>query len=130
MEVRESTDISHRLSLYPLISQGFQHPERSEDMRRFSWGRGGRRTAVVIALVVGVLGVGVASGVAVAATTGHVGTSVTRVSVATNDTAALFTGAAWTNGGSTSIFATAGQFITARFTAESACYGSTSGWCS
>ncbi len=88
-----------------------------------------RRTILVAGAAV-LTAVGVVSGVAVAATTGHSGTSVTRVSVATNDRVAVYSAAAWTTVGSTSVYALAGQFIDARFTAESSCYGGTSGWCS
>jgi len=91
--------------------------------------KSGRRRAVVIAaLAAGLLGVG--AGVAAAATTGHSGTSITRVSVLTQNAAALYTGTAWTNVGSVGVYAGPGQFIDARFTAETACYGATSGWCS
>ena len=91
--------------------------------------KSGRRRAVVIAaLTAGILGVG--AGVAAAATTGHTGTSITRVSVLTQNAATLYTGSAWTNVGSVGVYASPGQFIDARFTAETACYGSTSGWCS
>lgn len=89
----------------------------------------GRRAAVV-ALATAILGVGVGAGVAVAATTAHSGTSVTRVSVLTQNAATLYSSTAWTTVGSVGVYATAGQFIDARFTAESACYGATSGWCS
>ena len=88
----------------------------------------GRRIAVVAAAAAAILGIG--SGIAVAAATGHSGTSVTRVSVLTQDTAAVYSQAAWTTVGATSVYATTSQFILARFTAETACYGSTSGWCS
>src|SRR3954471_15762095 len=91
--------------------------------------KSGRRRAVVIAaLTAGILGVG--AGVAAAATTGHTGTSITRVSVLTQNAAVLYTGSAWTNVGTVGVYAGPGQFIDARFTAETACYGSTSGWCS
>lgn len=89
---------------------------------------GRRRAAVVAALAAAILGVGV--GVAAAATTGHSGTSITRVSVLTQNAAALYTSTAWTNVGSVGVFAGPGQFIDARFTAESACYGAAAGWCS
>src|SRR4051794_13715508 len=91
--------------------------------------KSGRRRAVVIAaLTAGILGVG--AGVAAAATTGHTGTSITRVSILTQNAAALYTGTAWTTVGSVGVFAGPGQFIDARFTAETACYGANSGWCS
>ncbi len=89
-----------------------------------------RRASVAAALITAVLGAAAVTGVATAAVIGHAGTSITRVSVVTQDAAALYSSTSWTNVGSTSIYATSGQFIVARFTAESACYGSTSGWCS
>src|SRR6185369_6370903 len=75
--------------------------------------KSGRRRAVVIAaLTAGILGVG--AGVAAAATTGHTGTSITRVSVLTQNAAVLYTGSAWTNVGTVGVYAGPGQFIDAR----------------
>jgi hypothetical protein len=90
--------------------------------------RTARRALVVVGASVAALAVG--SGVAFALVTGHFGTSVTRVSVETNDTAVVYTSNAYVNVGSTTIFALAGQFIDARYTAETLCFGGTSGWCS
>jgi hypothetical protein len=90
--------------------------------------RVGRRAALVAGAAA--LGVLVSSGVAFALVTSHSGTSVTRVSGLTNDTAVVYTSNAYVNVGTTSIFALAGQFIDARFTAETLCMGGTSGWCS
>lgn len=87
----------------------------------------GRRLAIVAAVAALILGGGV--GVAAAATTAHSGTSITRVSIATSGDAVIYTSTAWTNVGTTYVYAMAGQTIDARFTTESACYG-TSGWCS
>lgn len=89
-----------------------------------------RRAVALVAVLALFLGAGVAAGVASAATTGHTGTSVTRVSVLTHPVAATYSGTAWVAVGSTAVYATGGQFVTARFTAESACYGAKTGWCS
>lgn len=86
-----------------------------------------RRVATVAVAVAALLLT--AAGVATAAVTTKSGTSVTRVSVLTQGTAAVYTGAAWVTIGTTSLYATAGSFVVATFTAESACYGG-SGWCS
>lgn len=90
--------------------------------RRALW-----RGVVIIGSVL-LLGAGVV-GVSSAATTGHNGTSITRVGVLTQDTAAVFTSTTFTTVESYSIFAAAGQNIIARYTAESACAGPSSGWC-
>lgn len=84
---------------------------------------------VIAALVVAIVGFG--SGAAYALTTTKSGTSVSRSVVHTNDSAVVFTSTAFTNVGSTTLFANAGNHILARFTAESACTGAVgSGWCS
>jgi hypothetical protein len=90
----------------------------------------GRRVGLLGAIAVALVGVGVASGVAVAASTGHSGTSITRVAVTTQNAAAVFTSSTYTTVGTVGIFATAGQFVDARFTAESSCSGAGTGWCS
>jgi hypothetical protein len=89
-----------------------------------------RFSARVIAVVAGaVVMLGLAGGAALAAVVGHNGTTVTRVAILTQDTAAIFTSSAWTNVGSLSIYAGQSQLIDVTYTAESACSGS-SGWCS
>lgn len=69
-------------------------------------------------------------GVAVAATTGHTATTVNRLAVTTQNTATVYSGTTWTTVGGLRIYARAGQFVTATFTAESACIGPVGGWCS
>lgn len=89
-----------------------------------------QRTGLLIltsALLAGLVG----SGIAAAAVTGHSGTTVTRVSVLTQDSATTYTSsAAWTTVGSTTVYGLTGQWVDSRFTAESACYGSLGSWCS
>lgn len=86
-----------------------------------------RRPVVIAVAAAAILITG--AGVAVAATTVRAGTSVTRVTVLTQDAAAVYASASWTTIGSEALYATAGSFIVTTFTAESACYGG-SGWCS
>ena len=87
-----------------------------------------RRRVAVIAIATAAL-VLAGTGVAVAAATTKAGTSVTRVSVLTENTAAVYTGAAFVTIGSSGVFAGAGSFIVATFSAESACYNGV-GYCS
>jgi hypothetical protein len=92
---------------------------------RIFWGR---RIILVGAMTLALLGVG--AGAAVAALTFKFGTSVSRVSVMTEDNAATFTSTAFTTVGTTSIFATAGSHIVVTFSAESDCNGTAGSWCS
>src|SRR5262245_3014003 len=86
------------------------------------------RAIVITAGAVAALGV-VGAGTAYATFRGHFGSTITRVAVLTQDTAATYSSSAWTNVGSTSLYARSGYLVDAQFTAESACSGG-SGWCS
>jgi hypothetical protein len=91
-----------------------------------------RPAALSAAVAIAVLTLG---GAATASTallvTSHTGTTNTRTAIITQDTAAIYTGSAYVNvGGALSIYAQTGSFITATFTAESACYGTAGAWCS
>lgn len=88
----------------------------------------GRRLITVAALATALTGIG--AGAAVAAITFKSGTSVTRVTVLTQDTAATYSSTGWTTVASSSVFAGANSIVLARFTAESACYGTAGWWCS
>lgn len=86
-----------------------------------------KRIAVIaVAAAAVVLG---GAGIAVAAATSKSGTSVTRVSVLTENAATIHVGTTFTTLGTSGVFAGAGSFIVATFSAESACYGG-SGYCS
>jgi hypothetical protein len=93
-----------------------------------------RRTVLIVAAFGAALALGGAGGASAAATgpnlvTGHSGVAVTRVSAVTQDTAVIYTSGAWTTVTSTSVYALNGQWVDARFTAESACYGTAGSWC-
>lgn len=94
-----------------------------------------RLTAGAIVLAAAALGVlsavtaSTAATIKPALTTSHAGTTVTRLASLTQDTAAVYTAAGYSNVGQVLIFAPAGATITAQFTAETACAGGAGSWC-
>jgi hypothetical protein len=87
-----------------------------------------KRLTTIIALTGAALAI-VGAGTAIATQSSAFGTSVTRVTILTEDAASAQTATTFTTVGSTTIFAPAGSQVLGRFSAESACFGGT-GWCS
>ncbi|GAA1794308.1 hypothetical protein GCM10009682_15120 [Luedemannella flava] len=80
-----------------------------------------RRLGVVVVAAASALAF--AAGGAVAAATTHDGGAVTKTAVRTESTFSTHTGTTFTALGTVTVDATAGGFVVATFSAESACYG-------
>ena len=87
----------------------------------------GRRLAVIAGAALALVFTG--TSIAVAVATVHSGTTVAHTTVLTETSATTFSGTSFVNLATSSVFAGAGSFIVATFSAESACYNG-SGWCS
>lgn len=85
-----------------------------------------RRAIAVVGVALALVLVG--ASIAVAASTTAGGTSVSRARVLTEDTATIWSGGAYANLGTLTIYAGSGSVILSTFSSEVACYGG-SGWC-